>query len=826
MKNNQTIKLTPKNIIFALRTAIAESGPTSLLLDEYRDSAESVLNGLIDKFESPKNPELEVLTQSLQAKTTEKEKCMQAYEDAHKKFTSTYDTAEKNKTGELLTKLANKINTLDVAIYKLNDKIQKKQASEFKFTSTVAQRAFTVLVRMLDYEYSVLKFNDKQIFAFEKRLHGNRKERFSSMIISKFVGQFVSCDSRIAFAVYEIVSAVLNEYPLGETGDIFKAEDETVRSEAIELFAKVIDAQAGKGAFAAYFLYPKLFKPGYVFNDKGEDIFKDKRTIVVGTRSATGKSLLVKLASALYGPLTKVLMPRPTQAKNGYDVGKLQWNTVNKDVVIGLIDDDEGRKGDNASQEDFYKNVYDENALHIYKGRNIEGFTTFEGNFYANLNSMETSFKKLEVSRRVYFLHLVVFAKMYLTGEQLNELASYNADSNADALINYLNAHEEDAIQWFRDYEKKYEPRHLYSGETDSDIEAKQQEAMTKAAILKFIEERIAETKHGRILLSTVASAFAGSAKVTMSYVNEISEGYYVCKPMRIKDGSGSSSTKNGISKTLAADAGNVKKPVVSIPRLRDEGAQALQIMKSLGLDVLDTYEDLNKKVGVDVDMFMEELEEVDMFEDHNFSSVMPTAKVEIKKADIDILGLMDNASKLAKEKEIVENVFEDAEPTKHENLPDVDVVKTPNIKAIEKADALNEFVEASDKRMSESTTLEASDTVKLFANVKQIEKTDLTAVKVGDVVAVFADETTNEKELGTYLGEISGHAIEAVDAVEVNADTVVTLINAHTEASDNTEKATGVNFGSITPFAQAVNALDSITIATTNSDDDTTREG
>ena len=818
MKNNQTIKLTPKNIIFALRTAIAESGPTSLLLDEYREPAESVLNGLIDKFESPKNPELEMLTQSLQVKTTEKEKCMQAYEDAHKKFTSTYDTAEKNKTSELLTKLTNKINTLDVAIYKLNDKIQKKQASEFKFTSTVAQRAFTALVRMLDYEYNVLKFNDKQIFTFEKRLHGNRKERFTSMIISKFVGQFVSCDSRIAFAVYEIVSAVLNEYPLGETGDIFKADDETVRSEAIELFAKVIDAQAGKGAFAAYFLYPKLFKPGYVFNDKGEDIFKDKRTIVVGTRTATGKSILVKLASALYGPLTKVLMPRPTKAKNGYDVGKLQWNTVNKDVVIGLIDDDEGNKGDNASQEDFYKNVYDENALHIYKGRNIEDFTTFEGNFYANINSMETSFKKLEVSRRVYFLHLVVFAKMYLTGEQLNELASYNADSNADALINYLNAHEEDAIQWFRDYEKKYEPRHIYSGETDSDIKAKQQEAMTKAAILKFIEERIAETKHGRILLSTVASAFAGSAKVTMNYVNEISEGYYVCKPMRIKDGSGSSSTKNGISKTLAADAGNVKKPVVSIPRLRDEDAQALQIMKALKLDVLDTYEDLNKETGVDVDMFMEELEEVDMFEDHDFSSVVP--KVELKKSDIDILGLMDNASKLAKEKEIVESVFENAESTKHEELPDVDVVKTPNIKTVDKSDMLNEFVEASDKRMKESVTIEASDTVKLFANVKQIEKTELTAVEIGNVVAVFADETTDEKEVGTYLSEISGQAIEAVDAVEVNADTVVTLINNGQTVDDTTEKATGVDFESITSFAYAVEKLEGVVVATTSSDD------
>lgn len=242
--------------------------------------------------------------------------------------------------------------------------------------------------------------------------------------------------------------------------------------------------------------------------------------------------------------------------------------------------------------------------------------------------------------------------------------------------------------------------------------------------------------------------------------------------------------------------------------------------MKALKLDVLDTYEDLNKETGVDVDMFMEELEEVDMFEDHDFSNIMPSAKVELKKSDIDILGLMDNASKLAKEKEIVESVFENAESTKHEELPGVDVVKTPNIKTIEKADALDEFVEASNKRMSESVTIEASDTVKLFANVKQIEKTELTAVKVGDVVAVFADETTDEKEVGTYLSEISGQVIEAVDSVEVNADTVVTLINAHTEASDNTEKATGVDFGSITPFAQAVDELDTLAIATTSSDD------
>ena len=152
--------------------------------------------------------------------------------------------------------------------------------------------------------------------------------------------------------------------------------------------------------------------------------------------------------------------------------------------------------------------------------------------------------------------------------------------------------------------------------------------------------------------------------------------------------------------------------------------------------------------------------------------------------------------------------------------LPDIETIDAPEVKTIENVDVLDEFVEASDKRVKESTIIEASNTVKLFANVKQIEKTELTAVKVGDVVAVFADETTDVKELGTYLSDISGQAIEAVDSVEVNADTVVTLIDAHTESRDDTEKATGIDFESITPFAKAVSELESVTVATTSDDD------
>lgn len=163
-------------------------------------------------------------------------------------------------------------------------------------------------------------------------------------------------------------------------------------------------------------------------------------------------------------------------------------------------------------------------------------------------------------------------------------------------------------------------------------------------------------------------------------------------------------------------------------------------------------------------------------------------------------------------------NGVEEAVETKVEALPDVETIDAPEVKTIEKADVLDTFVEASDKRTKESTTIEASDTVKLFANVKQIEKTELTAVKVGDVVAVFADETTDEKEVGTYLSEISGQAIEAVESVEVNAETVVALIDNGQTVSD-IAYAVNTFEAKVTDFAQAVSTLESLTIATSSED-------
>ena len=186
-----------------------------------------------------------------------------------------------------------------------------------------------------------------------------------------------------------------------------------------------------------------------------------------------------------------------------------------------------------------------------------------------------------------------------------------------------------------------------------------------------------------------------------------------------------------------------------------------------------------------------------------------------MKKAEAEATKKAEDAEKVDVLDMLVKNINEAV------TLPDVATIEAPQVKAIEKADALDEFVEASDKRMKETVTVEASDTVKLFANVKQIEKTELTAVEIGDIVAVFADETTDEKELGTYLSEISGQAIEAIDSVEVNADTVVRLVNDGHTVNDNFY-AVNTFTEKVSSFAKAVKELDTLTIATTTSDDNT----
>ena len=725
MKNSTTVKLNPQAIIDTLKRLIRCEEGLTRLEGPYRTVASEVIDALTKEYECETDPYLEELMRSVHLKEISKGKLLEEYDDKY----STLKAVDDEKVKATLK------NEMD----QINRKIEKEQTKEFKFKSKAAKETFDAIVMMCEINYNITQFRNKRIFSFSVVLAGDEKRTYTSTNPGAFISYFVGYDSRVYNYVLRIVTAVLKDYPLDcDAGHVFTPVDPTAHSEAIERFAQGIDAQCGKGAFAAYYLYPEIYS---------KPVFELKRTFVLGTRPSTGKSLMVNLSTMLYGSLAKVTAPRPTASNSGYTKEVLDWNRANKDAVILLIDDDDA---DGRSRENFYKNIYNHDGMQISNRGAANEFMRFEGNIYANMNAFDPSFKKEEIQKRLYFLHLTVRADEYLTKEQLAEIAGYNAESDSSALVNYINDHREDAKNWLLNYKT---PDIL-----DETTKAEREKKALEHSVLEFIDSTLVANDSGKMMLSTLAKAFAGEVRITERYVNEIGKGYFVAKVMRFTDkNTGKSTTFRGITTTKEADLGKVEHP------LAKENAEFFEAMKKAEVEAMKKAEDAEK---------------------------------------VDVLDML------------VKNIKE------AETLPDIETIDAPEVKTIEKVDTLDMFVEASDKRMKESTTIEASDTVKLFANVKQIEKTELTAVKVGDVVAVFADETTDEKEVGTYLSEISGQAIEAVDAVEVNAKTVVALVNAHTKASDDTEKATGVDFGSITPFAEAVEKLEGVVIATTSSDD------
>lgn len=740
MKQSNTLKLTATNIISTLKTLIDDSEGRPRVEVAYVKVIEETISALTKEYCDDVDPLVASMMESVHKKEATKEKLLEERYGLYSTLKVTDIEREKENCEKRVEELTKKINTLDEAITKLNSKIQTEQTKEFKFTSKAAKETFETLKEMLNIDYNVIQFRDRRIFSFNAMFAGNARVTFSSARSSQFISYFTRTDNRIFPFVQRIVDAVLADYPLDGAGYIFEASDKNAKSEAIERFAKGIDTQCGKGAFAAYFLYPELY------NAKEYPV---KRTFVTGVDSDTGKSLMIKLATALYGPLSKVAMPRPTASDSGYDKGLVDWNNTNKDAVMLLIDDD---NQDGRSRADFYKNIYNPEGMQIGNRGKANEYVQFRGNINVSLNALDPSFTEKQVQKRLYFLNLIVPADMYMPRAELAEIGGYDEYSDADALINYLNAHRDDAKAWLANYKT---PDILNTKSAEA-YEKEREEAILHRDILEFIDAKLTENNHGKMYLNTVKKAFSGEIKVTGSLVNEIGKGYYVYKQDRMPVEVGTISTRL-ITTSYDADKGKIKNPIVTLT------------------EKINKMGDIRKSVSVE-----------------------------------EMLNNINNAL----------NGVEEAVETKAETLPDVATTKAPEVKTIEKADMFDEFVEASDKRMSESVTIEASDTVKLFANVKQIEKTELTAVKVGDVVAVFADETTDEKGLGTYLGEISGRAIEAVDAVEVNADTVVTLINNGQTVDDATEKATGVDFESITSFAKAVSELEGVVVATTSSDD------
>lgn len=726
MKQSNTLKLTATNIISTLKTIIDDSEGRPRVEVAYVKVIEETISALTKEYCDDVDPLVASMMESVHKKEVTKEKLLEERYGLYSTLKVTDIEREKENCEKRVEELTKKINTLDEAITKLNNKIQSEQTKEFKFTSKAAKETFETLKEMLSIDYNVIQFRNRRIFSFEAMFAGNARVTFSSARSAQFISYFTRTDNRVFPFVQRIVDAVLADYPLDGAGYIFDAHDKNAKSEAIERFAKGIDTQCGKGAFAAYFLYPELYN---------ENEYPVKRTFVIGTDSDTGKTLMIRLAKALYGPLAKVAMPRPTASDSGYDKGLVDWNNTNKDVVMLLIDDD---NQDGRSRADFYKNIYNPEGMQIGNRGKANEYVQFRGNINVNLNALDPSFNEKQVQKRLYFLHLIVPANMYMARHELAEIGGYDEYSDADALINYLNAHREDAKAWLDNY-KTPDVLNTKSAEAH---EKEREDAIQHRDILEFIDARLTENNSGKMRLATVKKEFHGEINVTKKLVNKIGKGYYICEQMRIPIGDGESVSTSGIKVSVDGETGKIKDPIVA----------------------------LNEKIK-------------------ELSDIRESVSVE------EMLNNINNALN---------------------SVEDVETIDVPEVKVIKKAGMLDEFVEASDKRMKESTTIEASDTVKLFANVKQIEKTELTAVKVGDVVAVFADETTNVKEIGTYLSEISGQAIEAVDSVDVNSDTDVVLVNNGRKSLDTIY----YDYKSEqTMFAKAVGELSTLTIATSSED-------
>lgn len=589
MKKEQTFKFTATELINTVRKL------STVIEPAYVKTLKEVLNALNEKYAGDSNDMLNMLMGSLEAYEKERDEVNTERENAVLEVEIATTEQERKQAETRMATLTRRLVSLDKAISKHNKDIEKLQDGKTKFKINAAERVFEALVAMLDESYTVVQFKDTRIFSFTKTLAGAEKKTYTSLSIPEFVGYFVKVDPRSRVEVRHIISTILKEYPIGNVGDIFESKDKTAKSEAIEFFAKAFDAQVGKGGFASYFLYPKLYN---------EEDFDLKRTQVIGTISKAGKSLLIKMLSALYGPMSRIIMPRPIASESGYDKNVHDWNTANKDILIGLIDDDKQEK---RSRVEFFKNVYNPNSFEYREGGDVK-YTTFRGHFYSNMNVVDPCLRDTENyvqnHRRVYFYNLFIPAKRYMPDEYLDELASYKQDSDVDALLNYLSEHEEDALNWLRDYDEKYEPTDfMLDDRTEDEIKEEQKKAESVNEVLNFMYERMLENKSHKMHLSTVKKNFYGEPiRITQGNINEWGDGYFVCTTVRVPDGDGPGEPKLGVKLAPGIDIKKDYPELMEVPEPVHSEAEIEAVIRRIKGETPTREEVLDsaKKIGAD----------------------------------------------------------------------------------------------------------------------------------------------------------------------------------------------------------------------------------
>lgn len=206
------------------------------------------------------------------------------------------------------------------------------------------------------------------------------------------------------------------------------AQEEEI--EALEKFADFVDSQNAPGAMAAGMLYPLL-------NDA---YGKKRKHAVFGFKSNTGKGLLLAMISKLYKGAADDMPVRPNE-RDVYSAGA--WNKMIIPRWIVKI-------GDTSEADityDFMKNLY-EHPISI-SGKNERSKEMFYGNVYIATNSQQDFFSDKEIYTRVFFLAMFRDIDQIL-GE---ELVSVLDNIHRDSIVAYLIKHEENARNYWKNYQ-------------------------------------------------------------------------------------------------------------------------------------------------------------------------------------------------------------------------------------------------------------------------------------------------------------------------------------------------------------------------------------
>lgn len=404
----------------------------------------------------------------------------------------------------------------------VSEKINELIADSLPKGNKTAKFLAEFVTNVTNEQFTVSKFNNKIVFSVHLRNPDGSPYEINSTAALAFTEQFTSLlPQNLKTPISHMAQTLVEIYDIGNRGDYLTPFDNTDKNEYVERFAEHFDSQVGKGGFAAYMLYPLLYNDQEVRKNLGI-----KRHILVGTMASTGKSILGKFLKLFYKDLPQEIKQRDETSKNGYTGAKHSWNSqiIGKSIVY--IDDDSDDKIDRA---DFYKNLWGKNGLTVGNAGK-EQHATFTGFCYSNANRFDDSISTQEqVAKRIYIFMLNKLFTDSFTQEESSvfyNIENHTSPITRDSVINYLNEHVDDAINWLINYKQPEDIANAGIGKGTSEYDL-------IFLILKLVAKVKADNEESTtpwVPLAMVKGIFGGyvdNSRLTGKFVESIGNGRY-----------------------------------------------------------------------------------------------------------------------------------------------------------------------------------------------------------------------------------------------------------------------------------------------------------